>query len=181
MIDVIIMINGENTMDRIKNFLLAPDENKDEFWDSDVLIWVDWGDFDKSIIEYFNARLPKEDKIQFECVNIKKERGIDIILKKDGTSTIIPYADDCTDRDTTLKSIQQHIYPKYQIRWYMDSLGSDTLAFCIGLTSQWKQLEQEFGVENVAYYFAPIQTNSVMFEMDMDDVFDLLKQRDDEV
>ena len=98
-------------------------------------------------------------------------------MRKNGASTAIPYADDRTDRDTTLKSIQEHVSPKYQIRWYMGSLGSDTLAFCIGPSSQWEQLEQRFGAEQVAYYFAPIQANSAMFEMDMDDVFDLLEQR----
>lgn len=59
----------------------------------------------------------------------------------------------------------------------MDSLGSDTLAFCIGLTSQWEQLEQEFGSEKVAYYFVPIRADSTMFEMDMDEIFELLEQR----
>ena len=164
-------------MEMVKDFLLAPDENKDDFWESDALIWVDWGDFDDSIIKYFNNKLPDEDKIQFECVEIEKERGIDIFLHKDGVNTAIPYADDYTDRDTTLKSIEAYVSPKYQIRWYMGSLGSDTLAFCIGLSSQWEQLEQEFGAEKVAYYFAPIQENRAMFEMDMDEVFDLLEQR----
>lgn len=164
-------------MEKVKKFLLAPDENEDEFRVSDDLIWVDWRDFDDSIIRYFNEELPDEEKIQFESVEIEKERGVDILLKKNEVSTAIPYADDCTDRDTTLKSIQEYISPKYQIRWYMGSLGSDTLAFCIGLTSKWEQLEQEFGAEKVAYYFAPIQADSVMFEMEMNEVFDLLKQR----
>ena len=164
-------------MDKIKKFLSAPEENKDEFWESDALIWVYCRYFDESIIRYFNEKLQDEDKVLFECVKIEKARGVDILLKKNGVSTAIPYADDCTDRDTTLKSIQEYISPKYQIRWYMDSLGGDTLAFCIELTSQWEQLEQEFGAEKVTYYFAPIQMDSVMFEMSMDEVFDLLEQR----
>ncbi len=41
----------------------------------------------------------------------------------------------------------------------------------------WEQLEDEFGAEKVAYHFAPIKEDSVMFEMDMDEVFDLLEQR----
>lgn len=164
-------------MEKVKEFLLSPDESKDDFWKSDALIWVDWGDFDDSIIKYFNDKLPDEDKIQFECIETEKERGVDIFLHKNGVSTAIPYADDCTDRDTTLKSIQEYVSAKYQIRWYMGSLGSDTLAFCVGLSSQWEQLEQVFGTEKVAYYFAPVQANSAMFEMDVDEVFDLLEQR----
>lgn len=164
-------------LEEIRKLLEAPDDTKDEFWDSGELIWIDWRDFDDSIINYFNKKLPDEDKIQFECVESEKERGIDIFLKKDGVSRSVPYGDDCTDRDTTLKSIQEYVSPKYQIRWYMESLGSDTLAFCIGLTSQWEQLEQEFGAENVAFYFSPVRADSAMFEMDMDEVFERLEQR----
>ena len=108
-------------MEEIRKLLEAPDDTKDEFWDSGELIWIDWRDFDDSIINYFNKKLPDEDKIQFECVESEKERGIDIFLKKDGVSRSVPYGDDCTDRDTTLKSIQEYVSPKYQIRWYMDS------------------------------------------------------------
>ena len=164
-------------MEEIRKFLSEPEEHQDKFWESDALIWVDWRDFDESIINYFNEKLPDADKIQFECAETEKERGVDIFMKKNGVSTPIPYVDDCTDRDTTLKSIQEYLSPKYQIRWYMGSLGGDTLAFCIGLNSQWEQLEQEFGAEKVSYYFKPVQSNSVMFEMDMDEVFDLLEQR----
>lgn len=151
------------TMKKIRDFLLSPDKNEDEFWESDALIWIDWREYDEDIICYFNERLPDEAKIDFEYVEIEKERGIDIILTKDGVKTPIPYAEDCTDRDTTLKSIQEYVSSEYQIRWYMASDGCDTLAFCILLVSQWSQLEQEFGAEKVAYYFAPIHTNSKMF------------------
>lgn len=167
-------------MEKIKEFLLSPSKHKDEFWDSDVLIWIDWREYEEDIIRYFNEKLPDEAKIDFECVEIEKERGIDIILKKNGISTPIPYAEEFTDRDTTLKSIQEYLLPNYQIRWYMDSLGSDTLAFCVLPTSQWNQLEQEFGKDKVAYYFLPIRADSKMFEMDMDEVFDLLEKRGEE-
>ena len=45
-------------MEKVKNFLSAPAENKDDIWESDAHIWVDWGDFDDSIIKYFNDELP---------------------------------------------------------------------------------------------------------------------------
>lgn len=162
----------------IRNFLLSPKEMQDVFWNSDELIWIDWREYDESIIRYFNNKLPDADKIQFKCIEIEKKREIDIILKKDNFTITIPYADDCTDRDTTIKSIQKYLSPNYQIRWYLDSLGSDTLAFCIYSTDQWQKLENEFGIDKVAYYFAPIHQNSIMFEMDMDEIFALLKQRD---
>ena len=57
-------------MEEIRKFLSEHEEHQDEFWESDALIWVDWRDFDESIIEYFNKKLPDEDKIQFECVDV---------------------------------------------------------------------------------------------------------------
>ncbi len=150
-------------MEKIKDFLAAPDKKQDEFWESDVLVWIDWREYDEYIIQYFNEKLPDEDKISFECVDIDKKRGVDILLKKNGVETPIPYADDFMDRDITIKSVQKYLYPKYQIRLYIDSSGCDTLAFCIYPTEQWNQLEQEFGAEKVASYFKPIKANSKMF------------------
>jgi len=46
---------------------------------------------DGDMIGYFNDKLPEEDKIQFTCVEIEKERGVDILLKKNGISTVFPY------------------------------------------------------------------------------------------
>lgn len=80
-------------MEEIRKFLSEPEEHQDEFWESDALIWVDWRDFDESIIEYFNKKLPDEDKIQFECVETEKERGVDIFMKKNGVSAPIPYTE----------------------------------------------------------------------------------------
>lgn len=165
-------------MEKLKEFLAAPDKMQDEFWESDVLIWIDWREYDEDIIQYFNEKLPDEDEISFKCVDIDKERGVDIILKKNGVETPIPYVDDRMDRDTTLKSIQEYLAPKYQIRCYLDSLGCDTLAFCIYPTLKWYQLEQEFGSDKVAYYFVPIRPDINLFEMDMNEVFRLLKVRE---
>ncbi|MGE7693912.1 hypothetical protein ACQKNC_07305 [Lysinibacillus sp. NPDC094177] len=163
--------------EKIELFLKNPLVEEESFWDSEALIWVDWRDFDDSIVEYFNEYLLEEDKIKFELVENNKPRGVDIFLIKDEVKKAIPYGEERTDRDTTLKAIQGFIAPKYQIRWYMDSLGGDTLAFCVLPTEKWLQLEKEYGEEKVTYYFAPLSQDSVMFELDMDEVFDLLEKR----
>lgn len=59
-------------MEEIRKFLSEPEEHQDEFWESDALIWVDWRDFDESLINYFNEKLPDADKIQFEWQKQKK-------------------------------------------------------------------------------------------------------------
>lgn len=162
---------------KVQAFLTAPVEQQEVFDASDALIWVDWGDEDESVLSYLNDVLPENAQIDYECTDAEEERGFDILLKKDGEVRVIPYAADAADRDTTLKAAQEYIAPAYAIRWYMGSLGSDTLAFVVLSAPQWEKLEREFGAEQVAYYFAPIDENSQMFEMDVDDVFDLLEQR----
>ena len=162
---------------KVQAFLTAPVEQQEVFDASDALIWVDWGDEDESVLSYLNDVLPEEAQIDYECVDSETERGFDILLKKDGEAHVIPYATDAADRDTTLKAAQEYLAPTYEIRWYMGSLGSDTLAFAVLLADDWQKLEREFGAEQVTYYFAPIHADSQMFEMDVDEVFDLLEQR----
>lgn len=161
----------------VQLFLAAPIEHRGEFDASDALIWVDWGDEDESVLSYLNDVLPEAEQIDYKYVASETERGFDILLKKDGEVHAIPYAADAADRDTTLKAAQEYLAPAYEIRWYMGSLGSDTLAFAVLPIDDWERLEREFGAEQVAYYFAPISPDSQMFEMDVDEVFDLLEQR----
>ncbi len=59
----------------------------------------------------------------------------------------------------------------------MASLGSDTLAFLLLSTEQWAELERQFGKEKLEFHFQPITSDSVMFSLDMDDVFTLIKER----
>ena len=162
---------------KVQAFLTAPVEQQEVFDASDALIWVDWGDEDESVLSYLNDVLPENAQIDYECTDAEEERGFDILLKKDGEVRVIPYAADAADRDTTLKAAQEYIAPAYAIRWYMGSLGSDTLAFAVLPADDWQKLEREFGAEQVTYYFAPIHADSQMFEMDVDEVFDLLEQR----
>lgn len=169
----------KDTFERIKLFLHSPESDRDNFWESSALIWIDWREFEEDILRYLNDHLPLADKIVYEIVETDKPRGIDIILKKGEKHSAIPYKKYCTDRDTTLKSAQEYLTPEYQIRWYMGSLGGDTLAFCLLPTMLWGQLEKEFTIEHVAYYFAPIQAASQMFEMKAGKVCKLLKSREE--
>ena len=167
----------EDLFQQVRSFLVSPAERQDEFDASDTLIWVDWGDEDESVLSYLNDVLPETAQIDYECTDSETERGFDILLKKDGEAHVIPYATDAADRDTTLKAAQEYLAPAYEIRWYMGALGSDTLAFAVLPTDDWQKLEREFDAEQVAYYFAPIYADSQMFEMDVDEVSDLLEQR----
>ena len=118
-----------------------------------------------------------KNKVKFTCVEVEKERDIDIILEKNGISTAIPYAEEYTDRDTTLKAYRNMYLQSIKSVGLWVLLAVILLHFVFVLLPSGKQLEEEFGAEKVAYHFAPIKEDSVMFQMGMDEVFDLMKQR----
>ncbi len=144
---------------------------------SGLLVWIDWRECEEDLIHYFNTLLPEADRIVCETKDIDKPRGIDIILKSDEKEMIIPFADDVTDRDSAIRAMQEIINPKYQIRWFMESLGGDTLAFALLATEQWEELEQQFSKSTVDYYFQLITSDSVMFEMSVNEMFELMDAR----
>ena len=115
----------------INNFFGNPVDNMENFFNSRAITWIDWREYDEDIIGYFNGLLAHEDIIELETKEIDLGRGIDLILKKDNKVLTIPYEDDETDRDITIKTLDEFISPKYQIRLFSESLGDDTLAFTV--------------------------------------------------
>lgn len=162
-------INYEN----IKNFL-EDTENFEPLIESESLIWVDWREYDEDIISYVNEKI--EDKIEIVLQDNGKPYGEDIILKHKDKSLMIPYKEKM-DRDTTIKYLNAFIQPKYEIRFCIESLGNDTLAFVVLNQSLWEKLENEFGKEKVRYYFEEITLESKMFNMDFEIVFKIRGER----
>lgn len=56
--------SGNNVFKLIADFLKDPSGNMDSFWESEALIWVDWGEDDEDILAYCNDRLPEGDRGQ---------------------------------------------------------------------------------------------------------------------
>ena len=100
----------------IKEFLKDPIKNREAFFNNSSITWIDWREYDEDIIGYFNGLLAHDDIIELETKEIDLGRGIDLILKKDNKVLTIPYEDDETDRDITIKTLDEFISPKYQIR-----------------------------------------------------------------
>lgn len=163
----------DNTFIRLKSFL-QDTNNFEELLESDTLIWVDWREYDEDIISYVNEKL--EDKIEMVLQDKGKPYGEDIILKHKDKSLMIPYKEKM-DRDTTIKYLNEFIKPKYEIRFCIESLGNDTLAYVVMTKDLWEQLENEFGTEKVRYYFEKINLESKMFDMDFETVFKIRGER----
>ena len=162
----------------IKEFLENPVDNMENFFNSRAITWIDWREYDEDIISYFNGLLPQEDIVDVEIKEIKLGRGIDIILKKDNKTLAIPYEDDETDRDITIKTLDEFISPKYQIRLFSESLGDDTLAFTVLNSDEWKELENEFGKEKLEFFFTPVSQFKGIFNMSMKEVKKIYTERE---
>ena len=162
----------------IKEFLENPVDNMENFFNSRAITWIDWREYDEDIISYFNGLLPQEDIVDVEIKEIKLERGIDIILKKGNKTLTIPYEDDETDRDITIKTLDEFISPKYQIRLFSESLGDDTLAFTVLNSNEWKELENEFGKEKLEFFFTPVSQFKGIFNMSMKEVKKIYTERE---
>ena len=150
----------------------------ENFFNSRAITWIDWREYDEDIISYFNGLLPQEDIVDVEIKEIKLGRGIDIILKKDNKTLAIPYEDDETDRDITIKTLDEFISPKYQIRLFSESLGDDTLAFTVLNADEWKDLENEFGKEKLEFFFTPVSQFKGIFNMSMKEVKKIYTERE---
>ena len=104
--------------------------------------------------------------------------GVDLFIEWKEKEYKISYPNkECYDIDTTIKTLNKIIQPEYEIRLFMESLGNDTLAFVPLLKSEWEELEKEFGEEKVNYYFSKIDDESKMFDLDMDELFEILDKR----
>lgn len=158
----------------VRAFLQNP-EDVDSLFESEALIWVDWREDDEDLIRYFNDEL--EEQFEVQLVDNNKPYGDDIVLKQGEKQLTIPYKE-VLDRDTTIKYLNEFIKPKYEIRWAMESLGNDTLAFVLLEANQWKSLEDEFGKDNLCFHFATIDLEKSMFDLSFDEVSKLLDIRD---
>ena len=162
----------------IKNFFENPVDNMENFFNSRAITWIDWREYDEDIISYFNCLLPQEDIVDVEIKEIKLGRGIDIILKKDNKTLTIPYENDKTDRDITIKTLNDFIAPKYQIRVFMESLGDDTLAFTVLNSDEWRELENSVGKEKLEFFFTPVSQFKGIFNISMEEVMKIYTERE---
>lgn len=166
-------------MEYMREFLKNEDrESFDNFWEnSQKLVWIDWREYDEDITNYIEGVI-QSGELSGKNKDADNEMGFDIFIKWKGNEYKISYPDkEGSDRDTTIKTLNKIIQPEYEIKLFMESLGNDTLAFVPLLKNEWNELEKEFGDEKVNYYFSKIDDNSKMFDLDMDELFEILDKR----
>ena len=165
----------EGMYNLVKDFF-SHDMDLVDLFDSEAIIWIDWREDDEDVVNYFNDMM--DEPIDIKMVSNGKAYGDDIVLQKGDKELQIPYVDE-QDRDVTIKYFNDFVKPDYEVRWFAESLGNDTLGFTVLSGAEWANLEDEFGADTVRYYFEPINLESNMFNLDMDEVFALLALRED--
>ena len=158
----------------VKDFF-SHDMDLDDLFDSEAIIWIDWREDDEDVVRYFNDMV--DEPIDIQTASNGKPYGDDIVLQKGNKELLIPYGDE-KDRDVTIKYFNEFVKPDYEVRWFTESLGNDTLGFTVLSGAEWAKLNDEFGADTVRYYFAPINLESNIFNLDMDEVFALLALRE---
>ena len=164
----------ENLYKELRSFF-ANDMDLVDLFDSEAIIWIDWREDDEDVVNYFNDMM--DEPIDIQTVNNGKPYGDDIVLQKGDKELLIPYGDE-KDRDVTIKYFNEFVKPDYEVRWFTESLGNDTLGFTVLSGAEWAKLNDEFGADTVRYYFEPINFESNMFNLDMSEVSTLLELRE---
>ena len=164
----------EGMYNLVKDFF-SHDMDLVDLFDSEAIIWIDWREYDEDVVNYFNDMM--DEPIDIQTVSNGKPYGDDIVLKNGNKELQIPYGDE-QDRDVTIKYFNDFVQPDYEVRWCAESLGNDTLGFTVLSGAEWANLEDEFGADTVRYYFEPIDLESNMFNLDMDEVSALLELRE---
>ena len=159
----------------VKDFF-SHDMDLVDLFDSEAIIWIDWREYDEDVVNYFNDMM--DEPIDIKTVSNGKAYGDDIVLQKGDKELQIPYGDE-QDRDVTIKYFNDFVKPDYEVRWFTESLGNDTLGFTVLSGAEWAKLDDEFGADTVRYYFESIDFESDMFNLGMDEVFALLALRED--
>ena len=164
----------EDMYNLVKDFF-SHDMDLVDLFDSEAIIWIDWREDDEDVVRYFNDMM--DEPIDIQTVSNGKPYGDDIVLQKGDKELQIPYGDE-KDRDVTIKYFNDFVQPNYEVRWFTESLGNDTLGFTVLSGAEWTNLEDEFGADTVRYYFEPINLESNMFNLDMSEVSTLLELRE---
>ena len=164
----------EDMYNLVRDFF-SHDMDLNDLFDSEAIIWIDWREYDEDVVNYFNDMM--DEPIDIQIVSNGKPYGDDIVLKNGNKELQIPYGDE-QDRDVTIKYFNDFVKPDYEVHWFAESLGNDTLGFTVLSGAEWAKLDDEFGADTVRYYFEPINLESNMFNLDMDEVSALLELRE---
>ena len=122
------------------------------FDDDATVFWVDWREGEGDIVRYCEAVL-HTGKLSAEQVRASTPRGNDLFISYNGRRVRAPLINGYEDRHIALCTLNQVLAPDYEIRFCIDSNGSDTLAFLPLPVAKWAELEQRYGAAVSRHFY----------------------------
>lgn len=154
----------EEKIELIESYIKDPSDNNfyDTFSDRyDIIMVVDWREMDEDIISYCE-QIINTKSLSVELDDCDNKQGFTLTIYYKDKSLIVPYQGDGADRDATLLALNEILQPDYEIRFCVESNGSDTLVFMPLPKLLWQQLEDKYP-DQVAKLFKKFASNSEFF------------------
>ena len=117
--------------------------------DYNTVFWVDWKEIEEDIVRYCEHIL-RTGVLSAEVVfSPAKQRGTgpgyEMYIQYRGKRIKAPLVGGSGDRRRAICSLNEVLWPEYEIRLCIDSLGSDTLAFLPLAVREWEALSRRYG------------------------------------
>lgn len=109
-----------------------------------TVFWVDWREEDDAIVEYCESIL-STGTLSAEVVDADHDGGFDIYVTYKKRRGRIPLIYDAADRHITVLALNAMLRPDYEVRYCIDSNGSDSGAFLPLACAEWSEFESKFG------------------------------------
>src|SRR5439155_23659726 len=108
--------------------------------DKGTVFWVDWQEEDDAIVEACEGIL-QTGVLFSELVDVNTDQGYELYIRYRGYRARVPLSNSEQDRHLTLCALNQILAPDFEVRFCIDSNGSDSLAFLPLAVSRWAELE----------------------------------------
>src|SRR5260370_23906405 len=129
--------------------------------DDATVFWVDWREDEGDIVKYCEAVL-QTGSLTAEWVRADTPRGSNLFISYIGRRTRAPLTNGHEDRHIALYALNQALAPDYEVRFCIDSHGSDTLAFLPLPSATWAELEHRYSAA-VSRLFYPLGQRAKFF------------------
>ena len=110
--------------------------------DDATVFWIDWRQEDETIADSCESVL-QTGHLSGELVDTGE--GYEVYLQYRDRRVKVPLSYTGDDRHITLCALNRVLAPEFEVRFCIDSDGSDTLAFLPLACEEWADLERRYG------------------------------------
>ena len=163
--------------DKLKSALLARDSEEIErlYYEDDatsVFFAVDWRADETEVVDDC-AQLLGLDGLAADW----GEDGEALTITYQGEQTSVVLVHDVADRHEVVAVLNRLLQPEYEIRYFAESMGSDTAGFAVMPSSDWADLESA-SAEAVAEHFVKLEgLPNVFTELRESDLPEVVRSR----